>query len=66
MTKLLTPKEAAQQLRLSTSTLRGWRKKGQGPPVVQLGPGTYRYSEDDIEECIADKTRIGRSGHVRK
>jgi predicted site-specific integrase-resolvase len=63
MTKLLTPKEAAQQLRLSTSTLRGWRKKGQGPPVVQLGPGIYSYS--DIQECIADKTRIGRSDHVR-
>jgi excisionase family DNA binding protein len=65
MTKLLTPKEAAQQLRLSISTLRGWRKKGQGPPVVQLGPGTYRYSEEDIQKYIADKTRIGHSDQVR-
>jgi excisionase family DNA binding protein len=52
MTNLLTPKEAAQRLRLSMSTLRGWRKKGHGPPVVRLGPGTYRYSEEDIQQYI--------------
>ena len=57
MTKLLTAKEVAAQLRVSLSTLRGWRKKGQGPPVVALGPGTYRYSEEEIEKFIADKTR---------
>jgi excisionase family DNA binding protein len=48
MTTLLTPKEAAKQLRLSISTLRGWRKKGLSPAVVKLGPGTYCYSEEDI------------------
>jgi predicted site-specific integrase-resolvase len=56
MTKLLTPKEAAAQLRVSMSTLRGWRKKGDGPPVVKLSPGTYRYREEEIEKFITDKT----------
>jgi excisionase family DNA binding protein len=57
MTNLLTAKEVAAQLRVSLSTLRGWRKKGHGPRAVKLGPGTYRYSEKEIEKFIADKTR---------
>ena len=60
MTTLLTPKEAGKQLRSSISTLRGWRKKGLGPAVVKLGPGTYCYSEEDIQTFLTDKTRIGK------
>lgn len=54
--KLLTPKECAAQLRVSLSTLRGWRKAGKGPPVVELGPGSFRYSEDSLQKFIAEKT----------
>ena len=56
MTRLLTPKETAAQLRVSMSTLRGWRKAGKGPPVVKLGPGSFRYSEESIQKFIAEKT----------
>lgn len=53
--KLLTPRETAAQLRVSLSTLRGWRKAGKGPPVVELGPGLFRYSEDDLQQFIVQQ-----------
>lgn len=52
MQELLTPREAAQKLRVSVATLRGWRKQGKGPAVVRLSRRTYRYSEDCIQEYI--------------
>jgi predicted site-specific integrase-resolvase len=45
---LLKPKEAATLLRVSPATLRWWRYAGKGPPVVQVGPATFRYSEDAL------------------
>ena len=60
MTRLLTPKETAAQLRVSMSTLRGWRKAGKGPPVVKLGPGSFRYSEEELEQFIATLTTLSR------
>ena len=56
MMKLLTPKEAAAQLRVSMSTLRHWRKHGKGPPVVQVGPSSYRYSVETVERYITSRT----------
>lgn len=56
VTALMTPKEAAAMLRVSISTLRGWRKAGKGPPVARLGPGSYRYSMDSIEKYIKSRT----------
>ena len=53
--KLLTTKEAAAQLRISMSTLRGWKKQGKGPRAIVLGPGTIRYSEEELHEYIASK-----------
>lgn len=33
----LTPKEAAERLRLSTGTLSNWRVRGDGPSFIKLG-----------------------------
>lgn len=63
MTKLLTPKETAAQLRISLSTLRGWRKQNKGPRVIKLGPGIYRYSEEELREYVESK--IGQAGVAR-
>lgn len=52
-TKLLTPREVAQQLRVSTSTLRNWRKQGKGPAVSQIGKAIFRYTEEAIQAYIA-------------
>jgi excisionase family DNA binding protein len=52
---LLTAKETAAQLKISMSTLRNWRKEGKGPRVIKLGPGTYRYSEEELREYVESK-----------
>ena len=62
MTKLLTPKETAAQLRISMSTLRGWKKQGKGPRPIILGPATIRYSEEELHEYIESK--IGQEQEV--
>lgn len=56
MPRLLTIREVAAQLQVSLSTLRGWRKQGKGPPVVQLGPSTFRYTEEEVQKFINGKT----------
>ena len=62
MTRLLTPKETAAQLRISLSTLRGWKKQGKGPKPIVLGPATIRYSEEDLHKFIESK--IGQEQEV--
>ena len=54
-TDLLTPKEAAAMLRVSTDTLEGWRAKRQGPAWTKLGEGKrapVRYRRGDIEAFL--------------
>lgn len=54
--KLLTPRETAERLVISESTLRHWRKQGKGPPVIQVGPAVYRYSEEALEKYVTEQT----------
>ena len=42
--KLLTPKEAAQQLKVSESWLAKARMRGDGPPFIKIGRA-IRYSK---------------------
>jgi DNA-binding transcriptional MerR regulator len=54
-TDLLTPKEAAALLRVSTDTLEAWRAKHQGPPWTKLGEGIrspVRYRRADIDRFL--------------
>ncbi|MFY8038889.1 MAG: helix-turn-helix transcriptional regulator [Bosea sp. (in: a-proteobacteria)] len=54
-TDLLTPKEAAALLRVSTDTLEAWRAKRKGPPWTKLGDGQrahVRYTRAGIEEFL--------------
>lgn len=54
--EMLTPGEAAELLRVSTRTLKRWRKRGYGPRSVKLGDGPrgrIRYPRDEIERWIA-------------
>lgn len=39
----MTPREAADLLRVEPSTLKTWRRREQGPPFVRLGARTVRY-----------------------
>lgn len=44
--KLLTKKELARELGLSTKTIERWQKKGL--PVVRLGTKYLRYQYDSV------------------
>jgi hypothetical protein len=50
---LLTQREAAVVLRLSTRTLERWRVAGIGPRFVRLPGGSIRYRHQDIEADVA-------------
>lgn len=57
-TELLTPKEAAARLRVTTETLEQWRGRLAGPPWIKLGtskqsPIRYRLSE--IEKYLQER-----------
>jgi hypothetical protein len=50
MGKLITEKQAAQELSLAVQTLRNWRFRGNNiVPYIKLGTA-IRYDADDIEK----------------
>lgn len=55
---MLTPKEAARLLSVSTDTLSLWRQKGTGPVFVKFSrrkQGNVRYLRSELERFIASK-----------
>lgn len=52
---LMTPREAAAFLRLSTGTLENMRTQGRGPAFIRLGDGkraAVRYRRVDLEAWL--------------
>lgn len=49
--QLLTPKQAAEFLRISSRTLETMRRKGTGPYYTKLG-GLVRYPMSELEEWV--------------
>jgi predicted DNA-binding transcriptional regulator AlpA len=58
--RLLTPKEAANFLRLSVSWLAKARMRGDGPPYVKLGRA-IRYREGALVEWLRSRQRLSTS-----
>lgn len=52
MDPLLTPREAAEYLRIATRTLETWRYRKQGPAFVRLPTGGIRYKASDLEAYL--------------
>jgi len=55
MSDLLTPREVADLLRVTTDTLEAWRAKKQGPTWLKLGTGKrapVRYRRADVENFL--------------
>lgn len=52
--ELLTIPEAAEVLRVSPSTLRGWITAGTGPRVVRIGR-LVRVDRADLEQFVEGK-----------
>ena len=48
MDEYLTESELAELLKVSTKTVRTWRKEGTGPPALRFGRGV-RYRRRDVE-----------------
>ena len=51
MSKLLTPYEVAERLRVTIAMLRTWRWRGTGPKYIRQGTnpkGRVLYREEDI------------------
>jgi excisionase family DNA binding protein len=57
---VLTPKEAAALLNLSTSWLAKQRLKGGGPPYIKMG-GAVRYNATVLQEWMKGKQRLSTS-----
>jgi predicted DNA-binding transcriptional regulator AlpA len=58
--RLLTPKEAANVLRLSTSWLAKARMRGDGPPYAKLGR-CIRYAEGNLLQWMESHLRLSTS-----
>ena len=58
--KLLTPKEAAQLLKVSESWLAKARMRGDGPPFIKIGRA-IRYSEGGLLQWMKSRTRMSTS-----
>jgi predicted DNA-binding transcriptional regulator AlpA len=50
---LITPDAAARRLRISTSTLKRMRLRGDGPPVLRITGRTLRYPLFELENWLA-------------
>jgi predicted DNA-binding transcriptional regulator AlpA len=57
---ILTPKEAAQRLRLSSSWLAKARMRGDGPPYIQMGRA-IRYTEAALIQWMKSRQRLSTS-----
>lgn len=62
---LLTTREAAARLGLSTTTLEIWRWRGTGPKFRKLGKAV-RYTKEDLDAFIEAATRTNTSEQPRK
>ncbi len=59
--KLLTQKEAADRLGLSTRFLEVRRYQGGGPPFVRVSSRCVRYRPADLEAWAAERVRTSTS-----
>jgi excisionase family DNA binding protein len=58
--RLLTPKEAAEFLRVSLSWLAKARMRGDGPPFIKVGR-SVRYSEAALNQWMRGRQRLSTS-----
>ena len=58
--RLLTPREAANRLRVSESWLAKARMRGDGPPYMQFGR-SIRYGERTLVQYTKSRVRLSTS-----
>jgi excisionase family DNA binding protein len=52
---LMTPKQAAEYLQLSMSTLAKMRMRGDGPPYNKTGPKAVRYRIAELDAWLEER-----------
>jgi excisionase family DNA binding protein len=52
--RLVTPKEAAELLKVSVSWLAKARVRGEGPPYIRIGR-SVRYREEDLIDWLKQR-----------
>lgn len=52
---MMTVKEVAATLRVSTVTLGKWRRSGKGPKAIKLGYNKVVYSEKAVHDWLRAK-----------
>jgi len=57
---LLTEKDAAARLSLSTRTLQLWRRTGEGPSFIKMG-AAVRYRPADVDAFLESSVRRSTS-----
>ena len=57
---LLTPKETAARLKVSTSWLAKARMRGDGPPYIPIGR-SIRYAEAAVVQWMKSRQRLSTS-----
>lgn len=55
---VMPDEELAPILGVSTSTLRHWRARGEGPPYFKLGDRLVRYRWSEVEEWLSDSRQV--------
>jgi predicted DNA-binding transcriptional regulator AlpA len=59
--RLLTPREAADFLRVSESWLAKARMRGDGPPFLRIGR-SIRYRQSDLLRWMRSRIHLSTSG----
>ena len=52
---MMTVKEVAATLRVSTVTLGKWRRAGKGPKAIKLGYNKFVFPEKGVQEWLKAK-----------
>lgn len=60
MNKLLTEEQVAEQLSITTNTLRKWRWLGKGPAFIKMG-AAVRYEADTLATFIRSNVKTSTS-----
>jgi len=60
MNKLLTEEQVAEQLSITTNTLRKWRWLGKGPAFIKMG-AAVRYEADTLATFIKSNVKASTS-----
>jgi predicted DNA-binding transcriptional regulator AlpA len=62
--RLLTEKQVAALLGVTTRTLQRWRVTGNGPAWIRVGPRIVRYSEAVMAEWAGGRTFAHRAAEL--